>query len=87
MDLYCTEKAENENVAYDDRHLLHDRVLKRLLKDEDRYCIQYCHNDLRTVQTEVNVHMRKVVAEWMMEVCHKRGFVTLLSLQLDVRTR
>ncbi|CAH0561378.1 unnamed protein product [Brassicogethes aeneus] len=71
MDLICNEQAENENQAYDDKNLLQDRVLKRLLKDEDRYCIQYSNN-FRSIQTEVTVDMRKTVAEWMMEVCEEQ---------------
>lgn len=66
MDLYCCESSENEVKAYDDPTLLQDRVLKNLLKTEDRYVIPY--TSCLTVQQEVTPEMRKIVAEWMMEV-------------------
>lgn len=66
MDLYCCESSANEVKAYDDPTLLHERVLKQLLKIEDRYVIPY--TSCLTVQQEVTPEMRKIVAEWMMEV-------------------
>lgn len=66
MDLYCCETAENETKAYDDPTLLQDRVLKNLLKTEDRYVLPYPAS--LVVQKEVTAEMRKIVAEWMMEV-------------------
>lgn len=67
MDLYCCEQsAENETKAYDDPTLLQDRVLKNLLKTEDRYVLPYPASFV--VQKEVTTEMRKIVAEWMMEV-------------------
>lgn len=66
MDLYCCESSANEVKAYDDPTLLQDRVLKNLLKTEDRYVIPYTSSF--TVQQEVTPEMRKIVAEWMMEV-------------------
>ncbi|CAH1160223.1 unnamed protein product [Phaedon cochleariae] len=70
MDLYCCEIAENENKAYDDPTLLQDRVLKNLLKTEDRYVLPYPAS--LSVQKEVTAEMRKIVAEWMMEVCEEQ---------------
>lgn len=66
MDLYCCETTENEVKAYDDPTLLQDRVLKNLLKIEDRYVLPYTASF--TIQQEVTCEMRKIVAEWMMEV-------------------
>lgn len=67
MDLLCCEQASLvENVAYDDPTLLTDRVLVNLLRTEDNYspaCTSF-----PAVQDEVTPEMRKIVAEWMMEV-------------------
>ncbi|KAK9886883.1 hypothetical protein WA026_019141 [Henosepilachna vigintioctopunctata] len=71
MDLVCCEISENENRAYDDPTLLQDRVLINLLKTEERYAL-VCTTTFRSVQTEVTIQMRKVVAEWMMEVCEEQ---------------
>ncbi|XP_072403269.1 G1/S-specific cyclin-D3-like [Diabrotica undecimpunctata] len=71
MDLYCCEKPENEVRAYDDPTILHDRVLKNLLKTEDRYVLPF-NASLAKTQKEVTEEMRKIVAEWMMEVCEEQ---------------
>lgn len=70
MDLYCCESADNEIRAYDDPTLLQDRVLRNLLKTEDRYVLPF--NASLAVQKEVTAEMRKIVAEWMMEVCEEQ---------------
>eukprot|EP00095_Tigriopus_kingsejongensis_P004964 maker-scaffold96_size378025-snap-gene-1.19 protein:Tk04964 transcript:maker-scaffold96_size378025-snap-gene-1.19-mRNA-1 annotation:"g1 s-specific cyclin-d3" len=55
--------------AYGDPVIFHDeRVLKTLLKKEARY-IPQSPNYFQLVQTEVEVHMRKNVADWMVELC------------------
>lgn len=67
MDLLCCElSAERETKAYDDPTLLQDRVLRNLLKTEDRYVVPYPTSF--ELQTEVTYSMRKIVAEWMLEV-------------------
>lgn len=66
MDLLCCEISSAENKAYDDPILLKDRVLKNLLSTEDRYTLN-C-TSFPSVQHEVTADMRKIVAEWMMEV-------------------
>ncbi|KAL3267414.1 hypothetical protein HHI36_011543 [Cryptolaemus montrouzieri] len=71
MDLVCCEIPENENKAYDDPTLLQDRVLINLLKTEERYAL-VCTTTFSSVQTEVTRQMRKVVSEWMMEVCEEQ---------------
>merc|ERR1712038_1569471 len=45
-----------------------DRVLQNLLRNEERY-LPLRPQYFRTVQVEVKPHMRKIVADWMLEVC------------------
>merc|ERR1711953_471848 len=47
-----------------------DRVLLNLIKNESRYLPRY-QNYFKTVQVEVKPHMRKVVSDWMLEVCQE----------------
>lgn len=68
MYLFCYESAGDENNAYDDPTLLQDsRVLVNLLRTEDRYLVSPI-GTFYDIQTEVTEEMRKIVAEWMMEV-------------------
>lgn len=62
----CYEAAGNENRAYEDPHLLTNSVFTNLLKSEEKNCITT--NAFPSVQTEVTEQMRKIVAEWMLEV-------------------
>ncbi len=56
--------------AYSDPVIFRDdRVLKTLLRKETRYVPGSPDDYLAHVQTEVEVHMRKEVADWMLEVC------------------
>lgn len=66
MDLLCCEQTSAAKKAHDDPVLLTDRVLKNLLKTEDRYALACA--TFSKVQYEVTPEMRKMVAEWMMEV-------------------
>ena len=67
MDLLCCETTDTECRAYADPVLLDDdRVLQNLLKTEERYSPSTSY--FECVQTEVSPPMRKVVAEWMLEV-------------------
>ncbi|XP_017772713.1 PREDICTED: G1/S-specific cyclin-D2-like [Nicrophorus vespilloides] len=68
-DLLCCETTAIENRAYIDPNLLNQRVLNNLLKTEERYMSASFVN----VQKEVTPHMRKIVAEWMMEVCDEQN--------------
>lgn len=70
--LLCCEQT-NESTAYEDPNLLTPRVLKNLLKTEDQYVLT-C-TAFPPVQTEVTPDMRKIVAEWMMEVRKEFGCV------------
>lgn len=66
MDLMCCE-AESLKRAYEDPVLLKDdRVLHNLLATEDKY--QPSASYFKCVQTDVKPYMRKMVAEWMLEV-------------------
>merc|ERR1712226_487992 len=46
------------------------RVLSNLIKNEGRYLPRY-QNYFKTVQVEVKPHMRKIVSDWMLEVCQE----------------
>merc|ERR1711953_1525069 len=72
--LFCSENfspdlcQDNRCVeAHNDRVLVNDiRVLDNLLISEDNVqIIDYC----RTTQTNIKPHMRKIVTDWMLEVC------------------
>jgi len=47
-----------------------DRVLQNLLRNEERYMPAY-QDYFKFVQVEVKPHMRKIVADWMLEVCEE----------------
>lgn len=66
MDLLCCE-SETECRAYPDPVLLNDeRVLQNLLKTEERYTPSCPYFECG--QRELTPQMRKIVAEWMLEV-------------------
>merc|ERR1711874_622412 len=76
--LFCSENfspdlcQDNRCVeAHNDRVLVNDmRVLDNLLLSEDNVRItDYC----RTTQTNIKPHMRKIVTDWMLEVCEERN--------------
>lgn len=69
------------NTAVKDPTFLDDRCLENLLKAEDRH--EQCINYFGTVQKEINPSMRKVVAEWIIDLCEEQNCqeeVSLLSL-------
>lgn len=68
MDLLCCETTEEtECHAYPDPALLgDDRVLQNLLKTEERYAPSSSY--FECVQKDITPLMRKIVAEWMLEV-------------------
>lgn len=71
MDLLCCESSESECRAYPDPVLLNDeRVLQNLLKTEERYTP--CRPYFGRVQQELTPEMRKIVGEWMLEVCEEQ---------------
>ena len=61
-----------QNVkSHIDQTLIEDnRVLWNLIKNEQRYLPKY-PNYFKTVQVEVKPHMRKIVSDWMLEVCQE----------------
>lgn len=67
MDLLCCETTETECRAYADPALLgDDRVLQNLLQTEERYAPSRSY--FECVQRDISPLMRKIVAEWMLEV-------------------
>lgn len=67
MDLLCCE-TECECRAYADPALLNDeRVLRNLLSEEERFAPSSSY--FQCVQKELSPDMRRIVAEWLMEVC------------------
>ncbi|XP_065075416.1 G1/S-specific cyclin-D2 [Ochlerotatus camptorhynchus] len=69
------------NTAVKDPTFLDDRCLENLLKSEERY-EQGC-NYFTTVQKDISPRMRKVVAEWIIDLCEEQNCqeeVSLLSL-------
>lgn len=73
MDLLCCE-TEHECRAYTDPVLLNDeRVLQNLLDREERYCPSSSY--FQCVQKDLTPQMRRIVAEWMMEVSKRLPFI------------
>ena len=74
-DLICLE-ATKINRAFEDPVLLKDdRVLRSLLRSEDKYVPQSFY--FSCVQTDIPPFMRKMLADWMAEVC--RLFIYYMS--------
>lgn len=66
MDLMCAE-SEAPRRAYEDPVLIQDnRVLQNLLALEDRYQPNPAY--FKCVQSDIKRYMRKMVAQWMLEV-------------------
>ena len=59
--------------ALRDSTLIKDiRVLKNLLKMEDTY-LPMCPDYFKFVQKDLQISMRKIVADWMLQVCQELG--------------
>ncbi|XP_026313828.1 G1/S-specific cyclin-D3 [Hyposmocoma kahamanoa] len=82
MELLCAERVSPGSAgrgrpqaaplaAAPDPVVLRRRVLTNLLRAEERYAVTA--NYFGAVQTEVTPHMRRLVAEWMLEVCEDQG--------------
>ncbi|KAJ8315791.1 hypothetical protein KUTeg_007941 [Tegillarca granosa] len=70
MNLMCCE-TETLKRAYEDPVLLKDdRVLQNLLATEDKYMPSPTY--FKCVQTDIKPYMRKMVAQWMLEVCEEQ---------------
>ena len=66
MDLLCGE-MECFRRAFEDPVLLRDeRVLQNLLTTEEKYLPSPSY--FKCVQTDIKLFMRKMVADWMLEV-------------------
>ncbi|XP_014212942.1 G1/S-specific cyclin-D3 [Copidosoma floridanum] len=72
MELLCCETTgPNECTAYPDPAILGDeRVLQNLLRSEERYAPSASY--FGCVQRDISPVMRKIVAEWMLEVCEEQ---------------
>lgn len=79
MELLCAERVSPGSsercavvaaaaplAAAPDPVMLRRRVLTNLLRTEERYAVTA--NYFGAVQTEITPHMRRLVAEWMLEV-------------------
>ncbi|ESO92223.1 hypothetical protein LOTGIDRAFT_190960 [Lottia gigantea] len=70
MELMCCE-SENIQLSYEDPVLLNDhRVLQNLLATEDKYVPNTCY--FSCVQKDIKPFMRKMVTQWMLEVCEEQ---------------
>lgn len=64
--LCCEADRPLVRRAYRDSNLLTDRVLRALLRAEDKY--QPAPSYFKCVQRELAPYMRRIVATWMLEV-------------------
>jgi hypothetical protein len=55
-------------TALDLNILSDDRILKQLLQIEERYVPNEVLESYKCIQSEVEPYMRKIVANWMLEV-------------------
>ncbi|VVC28873.1 Cyclin, C-terminal domain,Cyclin-like,Cyclin, N-terminal [Cinara cedri] len=70
MDLLCCEST-SKSVAQKDPTLLHDdRVFNTMLQSEKR-CLPAA-DYLTTVQSDLTPNLRKIVVDWMWEVCEEQ---------------
>ncbi|XP_019963536.1 G1/S-specific cyclin-D1-like isoform X2 [Paralichthys olivaceus] len=67
--LLCRE-ADRPARAYRDSNLLTDRVLRALLRAQDKYLP--ASNYFKCVQREIVPYMRRIVAIWVLEVCEEQ---------------
>lgn len=66
-ELLCCERSCECRAYFDPRLLRDSRVLENLLKTEELYTINSSY--FQCVQNEITPDMRKIVVEWMLEVC------------------
>ncbi|XP_010885403.1 G1/S-specific cyclin-D2 [Esox lucius] len=67
MELYCLEPNKVVRAQIDHTILFDERVLQSLLNIEDRFLPQCSY--FKCVQKDIQPYMRRMVAEWMHEVC------------------
>ncbi|XP_013372236.1 PREDICTED: G1/S-specific cyclin-D3 isoform X1 [Chinchilla lanigera] len=71
MELLCCEGPRHAPRARPDPRLLGDaRVLRSLLRLEERYVPRASY--FQCVQKEIQPHMRRMLAYWMLEVCEEQ---------------
>jgi len=63
-------KVLQVNAQIDTTLVKDDRVLLNLIRNEPRYLPKY-PDYFKSVQVEVKPHMRKIVSDWMLEVCQE----------------
>lgn len=68
MELLCLEKVAGEPFAIDDDPMFtsDERVLQNLYFLEKQYQPKFAY--FKCVQTEITADMRKIIAEWLLEV-------------------
>lgn len=73
--------------AYKDRAILgHKRVIQNMLKLENFYVPNSVH--YHNLQDEIKIHMRKIVVEWMLDVCiDQRCHVDVFLLATNIMDR
>ena len=73
-DLKCVENIWIADMrSYEDPVLVNDaRILNNILTRQDNSFGSSVENYFETVQTEVKPHMRKIVSDWMLEVCEEQ---------------
>uniref|UniRef100_A0A1B6EAC8 Cyclin N-terminal domain-containing protein n=1 Tax=Clastoptera arizonana TaxID=38151 RepID=A0A1B6EAC8_9HEMI len=70
MDLLCYETECECRAKVDPVLLNDDRVLKNLLNEEDRFAANISY--FECVQKDLTPDMRRIVAEWMLEICEEQ---------------
>ena len=74
-DLKCVENIWLADMrSYADPVLINDaRILNNILnRQEDNFFGSAFDNYFETIQTEIKPHMRKIVSDWMLEVCEEQ---------------
>ena len=67
MELLCLETCKTESFAIDDPVFTSDeRVLQNLYFLEKQYLPKFAY--FKCIQTEITPEMRKIIAEWLLEV-------------------
>ena len=68
-----TNLVLTESKSYEDPALIKDkRVLANILDRQSDHIVGSSLEYFGTVQTEVKPHMRKIVCDWMLEVCEEQ---------------
>ncbi len=69
----CSDMVLTDSRSYEDPALLRDRrVLANILGREKSASSSSRSDYFKTVQAELKPHMRKIVSDWMLEVCEEQ---------------